>query len=233
MNALPLFKVPSSDNSMLTEYTPRDYQLSLIQKAEALLSQKQRVMVQAPTGAGKTVIFSHLAKNQLEQGNRITIVAHRAELIYQTAEKIESICGIKPGLVIPQRKPNYDSPVQIVMKDTAKNRLNLLPPADLTIIDEAHHAICKSYEAIINHSPNTKLLGFSATPTRNDGQGFRGILSQHSHLRQSLCYVSRSRHQSRLHFGKNQSPRPASNSRSICQKRDHNSHQLYGIHRGV
>lgn len=166
------------DNSSLSCYKLRNYQVEMLKKIHFFLGQSRKVMVQSPTGSGKTVTFSYLAKDYLEQGKRITIVAHRAELIYQTAEKIKSICGVEPGLVIPQEKPNYDSPIQIAMKDTAKNRLKHLQPADLIIVDEAHHSICKSYESIINHSENSHLVGFSATPVRNDGQGFQNLYDE-------------------------------------------------------
>jgi DNA repair protein RadD len=50
-----------------------------------------------------------------------------------------------------------------------------LPPADLLIIDEAHHCPAASYRAIVDGYPDATLLGLTATPCRGDGRGLGGI----------------------------------------------------------
>ena len=50
-----------------------------------------------------------------------------------------------------------------------------LPPADLLIIDEAHHARAGTYKKVIAAYPNAIVIGLTATPCRGDGRGLGGI----------------------------------------------------------
>ena len=50
-----------------------------------------------------------------------------------------------------------------------------LPPADLLIIDEAHHARAATYQKVINAYPHPVLIGLTATPCRGDGRGLGNI----------------------------------------------------------
>ena len=57
-----------------------------------------RVLYVAPTGAGKTVIFAHVAMGAVEKGHRIYILVHRQELIKQTSQKLVDL-GVKHGII--------------------------------------------------------------------------------------------------------------------------------------
>ena len=54
-----------------------------------------------------------------------------------------------------------------------------LPPADLLVVDEAHHTPAETYRKIIDAYPDAVLLGLTATPVRGDGRGLGGIFPDH------------------------------------------------------
>jgi len=134
----------------------------------------RRVLGQLPTGAGKTVIFSHLCRTFLERGEGVLVVAHRLELILQAKEKLEAISGLPCG-VIKAGFPvelNYDVQVASIQSLVRRKRY---PEAGLVIIDEAHHSCAKSYTTVLEAYPDAYVLGVTATPCRSDGQGFKYI----------------------------------------------------------
>jgi DNA repair protein RadD len=53
-----------------------------------------------------------------------------------------------------------------------------MPPADLIVIDEAHHSPANSYQKIVEAYPDAKILGLTATPCRGDGRGLGGIFTE-------------------------------------------------------
>jgi DNA repair protein RadD len=132
----------------------------------------RRVLVVAPTGAGKTVIFSHVVAGALSRGKRCLVVAHRRELINQAYAKLlanglpESEVGVIMG-GDARRRPA--APIQVGSIDTLRNRAK--PPADLVIIDEAHRALSKSYTDLVEAYPDAVHAGFTATPFRADNRG--------------------------------------------------------------
>jgi superfamily II DNA or RNA helicase len=97
------------------------------------------------------------------------------ELINQWSLRFANT-GIVHGVIMandPRRNPN--APVQIASIQTLVRRE--FPPADLVIIDEAHHAKAATYERVVEHYPNTFLLGLTATPRRLDQLGLGDIFS--------------------------------------------------------
>lgn len=161
----------------------RDYQQEIKEKILAnYASGIQSQMLVLPTGGGKTVLFSAIAKHYLNQNKPVLMVCHREELIHQGAAKLKDICGVFPGII----KAGYQytpSPVQVGSVQTMGRR-TFRPEAGLLIIDEAHHATAKSYSSLIDHykSNGADILGVTATPSRCDGYGF-------DHLFQELVEV--------------------------------------------
>lgn len=151
---------------------PRDYQVELIKRTyQSWKSGNRRVLVQLPTGAGKTIVFSHVARDCLSRGKGVLVLAHRLELITQAKEKLESISGIPCG-VIKAGFPVEEFPVQVASVQSLVRRKRY-PEAGLVIIDEAHHAVSKTYTSILENYPDALILGVTATPCRTDGQGFK------------------------------------------------------------
>ncbi len=73
----------------------RDYQRELMLRAETVLGpDKARVMMQLPTGGGKTIIAAHLLDNLIRNGRKAVWLTHRKELADQT-------CGMLTAAHIP------------------------------------------------------------------------------------------------------------------------------------
>lgn len=156
-------------------YQLRPYQQSLIQEVFTQWSSgNRRVMLQLPTGGGKTVLFAALAREFVSKGESVLVLAHREELIVQAQEKLEQITGAPVGIIKAGYKPNPLFPIQVGSVQTLTRRSNF-PPAALVICDEAHHSCSQSYTSIFESYPDAYVLGVTATPARIDGQGFKRL----------------------------------------------------------
>lgn len=157
----------------MTTITLRPYQEAAITEIfKAWKSGKRRVMLQLPTGAGKSTILSAIARKFLERGMGAIAVAHRRELIIQLKDRLELMTGIPCGVIqsgFPWEE-ELDLQVGSIQSITRRRRY---PPAELIIIDEAHHSASKSYTDLIDRYPEAFILGVTATPCRTDGQGFQ------------------------------------------------------------
>lgn len=122
-----------------------------------------------PTGAGKTVVFSHIAHGTQSRGKRVLILAHRRELVRQAGRKLAD-AGVSHCIIAPGFTPTNDL-VQVASVQTLARRVETLPPFDLIVIDEAHHAVAGQWARIVAAQPRARLLGVTATPERMDGRG--------------------------------------------------------------
>lgn len=130
----------------------------------------QKQLVVAPTGSGKTVIFSALAKHFSELGLRVLILAHREELIDQAIHKLNASAGIFADKEKAEHKARLSSMVVVASIQTMGRRLGKWPQDHfgLIIIDESHHCLAASYQSVLNHFGCAKSLGVTATPDRGD-----------------------------------------------------------------
>lgn len=127
------------------------------------------------TGGGKTVQFIDIIKDFLFQGKRVMLIAHREELIMQAYNKLYENYIIS-GIIKGDIKTNYDLPCQVCSIQTIQRR-KFLPPADLLIIDEAHHVTeSNGYGSVLARYPDAKVLLVSATPYRLSGESFETVL---------------------------------------------------------
>ena len=156
----------------------RRYQKQLTDKILTTLETENRLCFQLPTGGGKTVIFSHIAKHYLDNNHHVLLLAHREELIYQAFEKLTLIVpDVKIGIIKSGEKADYDAPIQIASVQSLTRRLANLPSDyfNLIICDESHHATSNTYLKIFDHFSTAKLLGVTATPSRLDGKGLNKV----------------------------------------------------------
>jgi superfamily II DNA or RNA helicase len=156
----------------------RAYQHEAIARLRAALRHCRRVLLVAPTGAGKTVVASALIHSAHGRERRVLFFAHRRELIVQTYRKLleAGIPEDEIGILMaddPRTRPA--APIQIASIDTYRHREP--PAADLVIIDEAHRSLAKSYlDAIAHYSElGAVILGMTATPFRADGGGLGDV----------------------------------------------------------
>lgn len=171
----------------------RPYQTAGVDAVRTLLrSGRRRVLLVAPTGAGKTVIATHIIECSVDLGNRVLFLAHRRELITQAFKKLIG-CSCRPGydhdsflpdpecradglprksvgvLMANDRRRNPGAAVQVASIDTLRNRA--LPPANLVLVDEAHRSLATTYRGIAAGYPNAAMIGLTATPYRADRRG--------------------------------------------------------------
>ena len=133
---------------------------------------KNKVLFVGPTGMGKTVLFSYIAYSAAARGNRVTIGAHREELLHQISGALGRF-GVHHGLISPQFSPDPRALVQVASVDTLLSRLKKRDfPTDLLIMDEAHHVLpTNKWGKVYDGVRPKRLLGVTASPIRSDGKG--------------------------------------------------------------
>lgn len=174
----------------------RDYQQEMLDRLNGAWRKYRGVMVQMPTGTGKTHLMAAVIRENMAHG--VLVVAHRIELIGQISQTLDSF-GVPHG-VIGRMTADMDRVMrehQVVAASiqTLSRRLGRTvaePGAvagspdcrdadagafcpDLVIVDEAHHAIAKTYRVLWGRWPGARFLGLTATPCRLNGTGFTDL----------------------------------------------------------
>ena len=150
-----------------------DYQEDMKERIEKALRLHRSVMAQMPTGTGKTylltaVIDSFVSNNPME---KVWIVAHRRELVSQideTVKKFHSYSASNTSSLLSSVKAMS---IQWLMRHY--NEIEEEP--GMIVIDEAHHALAKTYKEMWERFPKAKFLGLTATPCRLNGKGFTDL----------------------------------------------------------
>jgi len=166
----------------------RDFQETV--KAEcrkAIGRGKKKILIQAPTGAGKTVIAAGIIKSAEEKGNPVLFFAHRRELIHQCADKLSAF-GVRHGIVMAGEERDVYAGTQIASVDTFRARVIQRqriewPDAKIVFIDEAHRSMSPTYLEVIDHYAHkgSVVIGLSATPVRGDGRGLGHVYEEMIH----------------------------------------------------
>ena len=175
-----IFKVNLDELNPFADQTLRDYQSEAKKKIYDFWRTKRSVMLQMPTGTGKTRLFVSIAKDfhnwaiQHKTAVKILILAHRHELIDQIDTHLGLIYGLAHGIIMAKSLEQKKYPVQIGSVPTLTRKIEKWSDKqfDIIIVDEAHHIKADSYKKIINAYPNAKILGVTATPYRMNGEGF-------------------------------------------------------------
>ena len=177
----------------------RDYQLSMLQDLYKAWKRKRSVMVQMPTGTGKTHLMAAVIEKYADKG--VLVVAHRRELIAQISQTLDGF-GIEHGLIVSGREIDFGQKVQVASIQTLirrsghtemrrkkghaditessltrisanEHKLSINPT--LVIVDEAHHALADTYRMLWDRWPKAKFLGLTATPCRLNGAPFTDL----------------------------------------------------------
>ena len=154
----------------------RDYQIEICEKVNGAFEAHRSVMMQMPTGTGKTVVLASLVKQYLNRDAdcSVLIVAHRIELIEQTGTFLNHF-GIDYGVIAGGKRPAVLKRVMVASVQTLSKNLDIVLSPSLVVIDEAHHALAKTYQMLWAAWLEAKFLGLTATPYRMSGDGFTDL----------------------------------------------------------
>ena len=140
----------------------RPYQVEAVEAINEHWEDWKRELLVLPTGCGKTVVFNTVAN---QRPPKTLILAHRDELIEQARDKYCGMFGEMPGKI--KASENDIRPVTVGSVQTMCRR-DYSGMFGTVIVDEAHHAISPSYQAVLDQFPDAKVLGVTATPDRGD-----------------------------------------------------------------
>ena len=178
-----------------------DYQLDMVQRIEEAFKTHQSVMVQMPTGTGKTILLAEVVKSEKLKGKNpcVWIVVHRRELVEQIEETLKAsltdslnvksemlnathnvkceMLNVKRGKQLDSSLFTFHSSLIKVfsIQWLSKHYHELEESPSLIIIDEAHHAVAKTYKEVMDAYPKAKKLGLTATPCRLNRRGFTDL----------------------------------------------------------
>ncbi|WP_308228205.1 DEAD/DEAH box helicase [uncultured Prevotella sp.] len=177
-----------------------DYQREMIERIETAFKSYRSVMVQMPTGTGKTLLLTEQVKSEERRVKNpcVWIVVHRRELVEHIketlAKQLDSSLFTFPSSLKPSDSSLFSFPSSLKPSDSSlfTFHFSLTPRVfsiqwlsrhyhelderpSLIIIDEAHHAVAKTYKEVMDAYPEAKKLGLTATPCRLNKHGFTDL----------------------------------------------------------
>ena len=166
-----------------------DYQKEMLRQIEEAFRKHQSVMVQMPTGTGKTILLAEEVKSEERRAKEVKseerrvknpcvwIVVHRRELVEQIketlAKQLDSSLFVLHSSLTPLRSSLTTRVFSIQWLSKHYHELEEKP--SLIIIDEAHHAVAKTYKEVMDAYPEARKLGLTATPCRLNRRGFTDL----------------------------------------------------------
>jgi len=154
----------------------RPYQEDLIDKTRQALRRNKRVLMQAPTGAGKTAITVYMMSRAAEAGKTSVMAVHQNELLTQTSKALWD-GKLEHGMIASGKTRSYMA-AQVASVQTWVRRMDQYSEPDLIIIDECHRSAASTYQKILEQYPNAMVIGLTATPSRTDGKGLDGTYQE-------------------------------------------------------
>lgn len=153
----------------------REYQNSLVDGVRAAFKQgARRVLIVAPTGAGKGTIAAYFVARAVEKGNSIVFLVNRRTLVFDMSKRLREL-GIIHGILMGQNTRGQHLPVQVASIDTLRRRD--LPKAALVFVDEAHFALSEGWIDVIDRyvQAGSRIIEMTATPHLMNGRGLKRI----------------------------------------------------------
>ena len=150
-----------------------DYQEDMKERIEKALRLHRSVMAQMPTGTGKTYLLTAAIDSFVEDNpnTKVWIVAHRKELVSQIEETIKKFYSYSSS----KNKSLLVSVKAMSIQWLSRHYNEIEEEPGMIVIDEAHHALAKTYKEMWERFPKAKFLGLTATPCRLNGKGFMDL----------------------------------------------------------
>lgn len=131
------------------------------------------VMVQMPTGTGKTYLMAAVVRENAADG--VLVVTHRIELVEQISETLSRF-GVRHGVIAGGQKALLAENVRVASIQTLSRCIDSLSFCpSVVVVDEAHHALAKTYRILWEKWPEALFLGLTATPCRLSGEPFTDL----------------------------------------------------------
>lgn len=141
------------------------YQTEMVSRIAKSLGTYRSVMVQMPTGTGKTHVIAAVAKSYISKVHTVFVIAHRRELVSQAQNTLQ--------LYIDEKDMKKVEVFSVQWLNRHVSEITSRP--SLIVIDEAHHSVAKTYTSIIEAFPKAKIVGLTATPCRLNGHPFTDL----------------------------------------------------------
>lgn len=149
----------------------RPYQSKLlIGIKKSIQKGNKKIVAQAPCGAGKTIVIREIIDGGRKKNNKILFLAPRKELLLQCSKKLNQY-SIEHGVLGHSILANPLANVQLTCWQGLKNKKNTTWIPDIIIYDECHGSVSEKAIEVLNRYPNSYLIGFTATPYRDDELG--------------------------------------------------------------
>lgn len=146
------------------------FQDKVITEVVAAIAKKGRVMLRAPTAAGKTTMARKVVEALLRPGRVVWFLVNRDHLVRQAVEELKRIDpDVEIGVIQSGQPETPDAPIQVCSVQSLPTRIARFRAPAVLVWDEAHHVMAKSWRKIVDAFPKAKHLGLSATPERADG----------------------------------------------------------------
>ncbi len=165
----------------------RPRQKLFVERSLSALKEHNNTLSVAPTGFGKSRAMSAVIEQTLNSADKACVLAHRGELTIQNKNQFDRYVGglprnITTTVVSAEEKSWYGQTVFAMVPTLAREKQLLsMPPIDLLVIDEAHHAAAPSYGRIIERvkelNPEVNIFGVTASPERGDRKSLRSVFS--------------------------------------------------------
>lgn len=176
-----LFEDSCVETDTASAVTLRPYQTEAIDGIFGALESNQSTLLVLPTGTGKTTVFCEAIRRS---GKRALVLAHREELIFQAAKRLETFgidAAIEMGDIHAREYLKPQAVVSTIQTQMSGKRMTTFDPFDFgfLVIDEVHHAVSRTYRKVIDYyrrNPELKILGVTATPDRKDEEALGQVL---------------------------------------------------------
>ncbi len=151
----------------MAEFKSRPYQTAAIESAYKMIrSGTRKFIMQAPTGAGKTLLSAEIMLRGLKKGSKFLFLAHRHELLNQPYNKLKELGVPENQLSIiksgERERHRPEAPIQIAsIMSLGKQKL---PKADVVFVDECHLSAARTFKETIEQYGTAKIIGLSVGP---------------------------------------------------------------------